>query len=511
MAASGQSPFERSSDFAAMLPFWTKIDDIRGGAEKMRAATTRYLPRFPSEKDEEYRDRVATSPWTPLYVEASENLAAKPFEREVAFVEGTASARVEALAEDIDGQGNHLFAFSQRLFQDAIDYGVAWVFVDYTRMQPGATLADERAAGARPIWHYISARRMLAVYHDFVGGQMVYTHARIDETSVERDGWGEKTVYRVRVLNRELLEGGGGYGPATWQLYEQESTSSGATNWQLIDEGVLTIGEIPIRPLLLGERVDGTWKINAPLRDLADMQITEYQLENNRHRVQTMTAFPMLKALGVVVDDDKPRPDLPIGPRVTLYAPSNADGTHGDFGFIEPSGAAGTMLREDLEQHRAEMREAGRQPLMSKSGGITATQVAVTHAKASSAVKAWALRLKDMLEECFTLTAEWLGEPRSPEVFVFTDFAVETAGTEGMQIVLDLEERGLISREATLTEAKRRNILAPEYDADEDLETLAEEEPDEPSAEEIAAAMVPPVNGQAGEPPPMQPGIGNLQ
>lgn len=60
-----------------------------------------------------------------------------------------------------------------------------------------------------------------------------------------------------------------------------------------------------------------------------------------------------------------------------------------------------------------------------------------------------------------------------------------------MKVVLDMKKDSLISRAATINEAKRRNILAPEYDEEEDLDLILNELPGDPSEEDITATLPP--------------------
>ena len=508
-------PNELSSDYKIMAPYWRMVDDILGGAETIRRAGERYLPKFESEKQAAYDMRRAVSPWTPIFADALRNLASKPFGKEVRAleIEGTL---YEPLVENIDGEGNHLTVFAREMFRAGLGYGVDWVFVDYPRMAPGATLADERASGARPIWQRVPAQRLLAMYEDRTPEGMAPVLARIDESTIGIDEDGDElAVERVRVLWRPRLEAGG-YGPAMWRLYERASRLPGhpaieapaalpvnrvsqGGRWELVDEGPITIGVIPLVPFVPSDRIDGTWRLRPLLRDLAYMQITEYQMESNLHHVQMMTCFPMLAAEGVRADDMQ---GLEIGPRRVLVTEPGDGGQAGTYRWLEPTGSSVTVLRDDLERFRGVMRETAMQPLTPQSGNLTATATAVAEAKAHSAVQAAAWLLKDALEQAFVFTAMWLGQSPddAPSVDVHTDFGVEQNSVESMRVVLDMNTASLVSREATISEAKRRGILAPEYDPDDDLDAMNAEMEDD----DTGIAVVPPLPPQPGQEEPAE-------
>jgi len=480
--ATKTQPNATSSDYDAMLPYWTMIDDIMGGAKAMRAARERYLPRFEKEDPKEYEKRVSTSPWTPLYADAFRNLASKPFNKEVALDED-AHSELKTLSENIDAAGNHLHVFSREVFEAGINNAIDWIWIGHTDVPEGASVATRRALKARPYWTRIPAIRMLAVYEDVVDGEVLIVHARFDETIKRRVGFGEEIIERVRVLDRERMErvvdgvAQVSYGHPTFELWERKQAARGQSgSWEVVNSGQLSIDVIPLVPYVVGKREVGSFVIRPPLRDLAYMQVTEFQMESNRERVQTMTAFPVSVFQGVEAPDEGEK--VPLGPRSAFFFPPiGKEGRFGDFKFAEPSGAAGTMLREDLSEFRREMREAGMQPLTKFSGSLTATEVMVNDAKAHSAVEMWALALKDALEQAFVITCKWLGlsEKDHPNVKVNTDFAIGAQTAEEMGLILQMYEKGLISADQVIDEALRRNIIGPDYDRDEDLKRIIEQ------------------------------------
>jgi hypothetical protein len=54
------------------------------------------------------------------------------------------------------------------------------------------------------------------------------------------------------------------------------------------------------------------------------------------------------------------------------------------------------------------MRRLGLQPMMPKTGNVTATASGIDAAKGHTAVETWANALKDALEQAFVFTAKWM-------------------------------------------------------------------------------------------------------
>ncbi len=253
------------------------------------------------------------------------------------------------------------------------------------------------------------------------------------------------------------------------------ATGKETTTWNEIDSGDISIGVIPLVPIILGKRDGTSWRVTPPLRDLAHMQVKLFQMESNLDSTKELTAFPMLAGDGITGTDDKNVAiKVPVGPRAVLFAPMAGDGRHGQWHFIEPSGASLTFLQADIDKYKTEMRDLGMQPLT--SANLTVITTANVAMKAHSAVQAWALMLKDGLEQAWKITVMWLKQNVEPIVNVHTDFGVDMeAGTE-LTSLSAMEAAGVISKELNFNEAKRRGVLADDADFKTDQEKRATED-----------------------------------
>lgn len=492
-----------------MAQYWRMVAAILGGAEAMRAVggggnvagpatpvanlrnldpagqnipQSPYLPKFPNETALDYACRLRHAPLTNLYADISRNLSSKPFSKECALDEDEPE-ELQKLSENIDGQGNNLHVFAATTFKAGLDYAIDWILVDYTRVPAGATLDAERKIGARPYWVHIQAERMIAVYSEFLNGREVIYHARICEPGTKRVGYAEQSVERVRVLNRErILDDAGnliGHGPAFWELYEEVTTKDDAgketTAWVVVGGGVYTIGILPLVPYMTGRRSGASWRVDPPLKDVAYMQVEEFQQESNLKTIKEKAAFPIVAGNGVSNKDEHGNliEVVPTGPGVVLFAPPNGEGAHGEWTFIEPSAQSLTFLQSDLEKTRTEMRNLGMQPLA--SANLTVVTTANVSMKASSAVQAWALGLKDSLEQAWKITCMWLRQDREPSVNVHMDFAVELDAKSDLEALAKAEQDKVISKRLRFNELKRRGTIADDSDFDKDQEEVAKE------------------------------------
>lgn len=505
--ADKPKPDTPSGDYSAMSGYWRMVATILDGAAAMRAAGETYLPKFPNETQEDYDYRRKNAKFTNVYRDIVESLAAKPFATELGIKDGSASdtiagkpvkdekgksVRRGGLVEDIDGQGNHLNVFAAGLFFAGINDAISWILVDKQPVPAGATRAVERDIGARPYWVHIPAHRLLAVYSDTIAGKEEIVHARILEPETVRDGFGEKTVNRVRVLNREKLAPGS-YAPATYQVWEEQAKSEGSSEkeWVVVGEGPIAIGVISLVPFITGRRKGSSWQFVPPMQDAAYLQIEHFQAESNLKVTKTETCFPMLAANGVepVMEGDTPAA-VPVGPRAVLYAPPYGESQHGEWTVITPDAACLKFLAEDIAATEQQLREIGRQPLTA-SAGITVVAAALASQKASSIVQAWALALKDALEQGLAFTAQWLGDTSEPEVTIDTDFAIDGESDKGPDYLLALYGKNGLSTETMWEEGKRRNFLSPEFTPEREEQRLAAELPGDDSEDDIAATLPP--------------------
>lgn len=486
------NPSTPSSDYCAMLPDWNMSECLLGGTLAMRAAKERYLPKFPNEAPADYDLRCNNSKFTNIYRDIIENLSAKPFAKEI---EVKGSEQIKTLSEDIDGQGNHINVFAGLFFFQAIADGIDWIFVDKTPVPEGATIAVEKQIGARPYWVHIPAKRMLAVYSDVINGKEEFIHARIHEPEMVREGYSEVSKNRVRVLNRELLDPQTrAYGPATWELWEeQEDDAPGPagqgkkTKWVLIEQGVIGIDIIAIVPLITGRKKERSWIITPPMRDAAYLQVKHYQYETNLDSVKDQAAFPMLAGNGVEAPTDKEgnAVTIAVGPKSVLFTGRNIEGSGtASWDYVEPAATSMKFLAEDIKNTDQQLRELGRQPLTAQSGNVTVITSAFAAQKGNSAVISWALNLKDALEQAYKITALWLGEKEEAEVKVYTDFGVEMEGDKAPDFLLALRKNGDISRVTILEEGKRRGFLSAEFDEKKDAAALLQEVPGDPNEDE---------------------------
>lgn len=474
-------PSTLSMAHKALAPTWAKIRTIMAGVTAVREAARRqggyaitrmdsdghlyraealgsqrgYLPQYEQEGNAEYIRRLYAAPWRPEFEDAVRGLSAKPFSKSVTLM-GDPSPAMKALAEDIDGAGHSLHEFGRAVFTDAVAMGACGIFVDYPATDPGATLADERASGARPYFLAIEADRILALHTARRGSREVVTHLRFREVVTKVVGFEERQVERVRV-----------YEPGRWQVW-----TKGESGWAM-EEGPMTLPEVPFVLFTTGKRT-GDQHVLPPLADLAEMQLELFRALSRQEEILTYAGSPMLAAPGDAPGDGS---KIQLGPKTVLFRAGNAETAGSGWSYVQPDAANLREVREHIESVITDMRRLGMQPLLPRSGDVSATASALEGARAHSSVQAWALGLKDALEQAFVFAGQWLGSNEQPEVSVHTDFAVGLYGEAEIMELRESRKQREISRRTYWDEMTRRGVLGPQFDPDEEAARLEDEEP----------------------------------
>lgn len=491
----GDALLKRAPDMLAMIDYWDLIDAIMDGVEGMKREAERFMPRFTDEGSDDYGYRLKCSKMTNVFRDGVEGLASKPFEKEVTLVKDkskTVPEAVETFVEDVDGSGNNLTVFGSQTFFSGIASGINWIFVDAPPVDPTIrSVKDAKERGGRPYWSHVLGRNMLEARSKVIGGREVLMYARMLEPGKPD---------RIRIFERA------DNGVVTWQLWERTADwrdytgpGGGRTRFAPVDgaegAGVVTIGRIPLVPFITGRRDGRTFRFSPLLRDAADLQVNLYQNESALEWNKRLGAYAMLSGNGVKPEmeaDGRTPKKLFVGPNRILYAPPNGQGDHGNWEYVQPGAEIMRFLKEDIEATRKELRELARQPLTATMG-VTVIQAGMAAGKAKSAVGAWALGLKDALENAMVLTCLFLGirdGQYDPTVSVYTDFDQFTEGKD-LDALRAMRDGGDLSQETYWSENKRRGVLSDEFDPETERVRLLKEVPADP---DIGEPDEPPVD-----------------
>jgi len=447
-------PNDESSAYKLMLSTWQMIRDIRSGAVAIRAGGTNYLPKYEAESSGDYSRRKDSAPWRPEFNYALASLVAKPFSQDVAIKSGADDDEMKAIIEDVDTRGNNLTVFAREVMADGIANGLHAIFVEHTQNEGERTKQDEKIAGARPYFIHVKAIDLIAVYMAKIGSRYSVVHARIREVVTEVEGFKETLIEQVRVLE-----------PGIWAIYRKNEKG----DWFLKEAGISSLAYVPLVIYFTGER-KGDHLVKSPLEDLAYLQLELYQALSRQDEVLNFSGFPMLSGNGF----QRPQESIVVGPRSILYAPSS-DGVQTSWSFVQPDAANIRELREHVAIVTSDIRRLGMQPMVQKSGGVTATATSIDSAKAHSVLQAWTIGLKDAIEQAFVIVADYKNIEAKIEIEISTDFSVEPFAQAPLIALKDARQAKDISQRTYWNGLRRFDVLPADFDPDEEDLLLAEE------------------------------------
>ena len=481
------APDTRSAAQTALMPDWQMIRDVRAGEREMRTVARErgYLPKFEDESDVAYKARVDATPFTAHYEDATRALIAKPFTKEV-VLQGSGEQKdqippdAKAWAEDIDLEGNNLHVFAMETMEEAVHLGGCFLFVDFPKLSDGErpqTLGQERQLGLRPFVQRIAVDDVLAVHDAVIGGVRRLTSFRWLEIVVEVDesGFGEVSFPRVRHLTDDLN------GTVEMTVYEKAG-GNGEWGRNASLSGKIDIPFIPIVPFIIGRTEQGRYAARPPMLDVVSKQIEHFRHSGRIAAMFDASAFPMLQGQNMdpPKDADGNVVALPVGPRATLWtgAVQGSDVKPGEFKYLEPRGDSLELALKYLDTIESAIRTMALQPTVPARNlqNVAATHTAVNAARTHAVVQAWALHLKDRLEQMFVLMYAWRGQDSPVEVSVNTDFSEDLVAETDLRELRELYAARAISLRTLWQEWKRRGKLGPQFDEEKEEGRLAEED-----------------------------------
>lgn len=462
------TPATLSQAYKDMMEDWRTISDILNGETAIKAATVRYLPKYPDETTDEYNLRLNSTPWQPEFEDALNTISAKPFNKDVILKTNNPPDKIKQLYENIDTRGNSLTIFAQNVFRQGIAYGQHHIFIDMPRAPSRPTALTDRQA--TPYWTHISATDMIALYTTVIGNVEYVSHCRFFERSTVVKEFEEVAVLRIRELNQTAT------GP-TWVLWEQKEKEENGKKeqyWDKVDQGdFVGIPYVPLVSFFTGERQGSQYAL-PPLRNLAGLQIDLFRSMARKEEIETFAGSPMVTANGFTLPEGEV---IKLGPRQVLVAPPGLDGQPTSWDFIQPDASNIQELRKSVEEKIDNIRRLGLQPLTTRSGRPTATGQSIEGAKAHTTVQQWAQQLNDVLERGMEVTTTWLGLPNNIETEVSTDFYVIPYQQAPLDALTKARERGDISQHTFWLGLKRFDVLPPDFDEAEEVVRLAKETP----------------------------------
>ena len=456
-------PSTTSEAYDVMAPRWELMRSILAGTEAMRDIGEVFLPRHIEESDMGYDERLATAVLLNLTELTLDTLVGKPF-REPIKIGDDMPPEIEGFLGDIDLQGNNLDVFAFNWFQDGLTSGFSHVHVDFPRVKEAIdengnpiprTKEDDRSDNLRPYWVHVPPENVIFAAAERINGVEVLTHVRIRENLVIQEGFAEKVIQRIRVLE-----------PGVVAVYEKRRVKGQKEQWVIDDVYETGLDFIPMVTFYADR--DDLMVAKPPLYDLALMNVRWWQSNSDQQSVLTVARFPIFAASGV--EDEKGI--LRIGPRQIISTPDPA----AKYYYVEHSGRAIEAGRQELHDLEDRMSSYGAQLLRRKPGNSTATARAIDNSESVSQLQRMTVTFIDAMKTALDFTAAWIGLPDGGTVDMNREFSGLNSkdGTE-LDALFKSRQHGDIDRDFYLEELRRRGILDEAFNIPENNKRLEAE------------------------------------
>lgn len=442
--------FEQSAQVKAMADSWPIVAALIGGTKAMRAASETYLPKWPNEEADSYKTRKDTATLFPAFSRTLGVMAGKPFAKALTLGEDVPPQIAEWM-QDCDLEGRNLHTFASEMMEEVLGYGLAGVLVDYPRVGPIRTLAEERQIGARPYLVKIEHSQILGWKAKRVNGVMKLTQLRLAESAEEDDGdYGVKTVERVRVLT-----------PGAWELWQKGEKD----DYVMVENGTTSLDEIPFVPFY-GRRTGFMMGVS-PLMDLAYLNVKHWQSQSDQDTILHVARVPILAMIGA-----DPDTSMTVGASSAVKLPQGAE-----LMFVEHTGAAIAAGEASLDKLQEQMIQTGAELLIAQPGNRTATEANNDAEANKSELQRIVEAFEDSIDQCLQFVADWAKLSEGGRVSVFKDFAAGSLSEAAGQLILAFQQSGLITKKTAILQAQRIGVLSPDIEPEKELEAVADEGP----------------------------------
>lgn len=455
--------------YKKQLPALQITRDLCGGTLELRQKGEAYLPKEPKEEPGPYEYRRKRAILFNMYERGKAALVGMVFNGEMEIEEDVPEImrgreaeaetdEVEGQLEDCDRNGTHLSVFAKEFFDNAIDDGHCFLYVDMPPKLPdGATAEDEQRANRRP--YFVKYRKDQAVNWR-VDARGTLQQITFRECTWEPVGaFGEEEVTRYRVLT-----------PGRWQLFrvvKDERGKMAVIPDPDTPEGETSLSYIPVS--VCYTRKMGILHSKPMLLDAALVNVAWWQKYSDYSIYLHINSRPLLWFR----DRDQTRPVETIGP-YTFFDAQQVD-------FAEPKGSALGAARTDLQDLQEYMSVLLLSLLAKKTVTKTATEERGDQKKEESDLATAARSLKDCFEQGLKTWAEYLGLPSGgsirlgevEEIEIDAQTMTALAGLAGTifstETIRQMEAKGLSKLlPDTYTETDEAKRLADEAQAKQD-------------------------------------------
>jgi hypothetical protein len=188
--------------------------------------------------------------------------------------------------------------------------------------------------------------------------------------------------------------------------------------------------------------------------DLAHLNVKHWQSQSDQDTILHVARVPILVMSGASTDTA-----LVVGSKSAISLPQG-----GTLEYCEHSGQAIEAGQKSLNALEEQMIQTGAELLVKKPGQRSATESNNDAEANKSDLQRITEAFEDGLDLALYFMAQFIGEKDGGHCSLFKDFGAATQSEASGQLVVSLQQGGLITRETALREMQRRGVLSPDID-----------------------------------------------
>lgn len=455
--------------YEAMEKRWNLVRMVYDGTEAMRENYKDLLWQSPAESPEEFQRRGGQAEMFPAFKQTVDGLVGVVFRVEPQLGEDV-PATIQALAENIDGQGNHLVVFAKEVFREAMRDGHVGVLVDAPVAPDGGfrTRGQEQRAGLKPYWIKIAPDDILSFRVMIVNGLLVLKQIVFKEVSVIEDGL---FTSGVEVLYRKYkLEDDGRVTFRVWTQDQVDEWTEDSYKTPTLEGVIANQTSIPFVAIYGGPRI-APLVSRPPLLDLAYTNIAHANVVSDRRNGLHAALHPILVTKGrrqrKKQDGSGEENDQLVGPNIGIDLPADPNA---DAKYVEHQGhalGAGRDETQDLEKRMAAM---GLAMLQSDTRAAeTAEAKRIDKDEKTANLSSAARSLQDGMELLLAYTANFLKESTGGSVIINRDFEIKPIEATMITALSNMVANGQFSLETLWDFMKRNGVLPEDFSSEDEL------------------------------------------
>lgn len=448
-------------DYNDMVEAWDINDALMGGTLYMRTLGEQYMPKWPNEDNDSYKERLATATLLPAYEETINQNIGRVLAAPIVLSEETPPEVVE-ITTDVDMEGSRLDVWAQQFFSIALQYGLAHALVDYPRvdLEVVKTKSDEKKLGARPYVTMLNPRQVIGWKSETKGGKTYLTELRVKEIiTVDGDDFGQTKVEQIRhIMPRKVV------------IYRRNKGNNGSDVWVPHEEWKTSRDDIPL--VTLYTKRTGFMRGSPPLLNLAILNIKHWQSQSEQDNILHVARVPLLVAYGL--NDGA---ELTIG---SSSATKFDDKTKAGLEYVEHTGSAIGAGKESIADLEQQMRQAGAKLI--KGDNTSTKSVEQTNEEKmqeNSPLYTMAISLEDALDNILQIFAEYKGLQSGGNVDVRTELEIsdKEINSTAALAVQALRQGGDIRRIDAIRALQALGLIDQDTKPEEVIDELKNQDP----------------------------------